>query len=69
MKDCKHEKAGVKRYVGSTDTYNFCPSCFHTWGGEETSAKKALIAAAAGAPVSEADEVDGSIPARAVVVT
>lgn len=44
---CTHPKAQVKRYVGSTDTYNYCPDCMHTWGGEETPAKKALLRAAA----------------------
>ncbi len=45
--DCSHPHAVVKRYVGSSDTYSYCPDCFSTWGGEETPEKKALIAAAA----------------------
>lgn len=47
IKPCKHPKAQTKRYVGSTETYCYCPDCMETWGGEETPAKKALIAAAA----------------------
>jgi hypothetical protein len=44
---CKHPKAQTKKYVGSQETYCYCPDCMETWGGEETPAKKALIAAAA----------------------
>ena len=44
---CAHPKAITKTYVGSTDTYEFCPDCYETFGGEETPAKKALIRAAA----------------------
>lgn len=63
--DCKCPKCGTlnkpKRYVGSTDTYFFCVECSHTYGGEETPRKKALIAAAARANVTEDDEVYGYI--------
>jgi hypothetical protein len=47
--------------VGETDTYQYCPDCFTTFGGEETPAKKALIHAAACAPVTEQDEVEGRV--------
>lgn len=47
MDHCSHPNAQEKKYVGSTETYFSCPDCFETWGGEETPAKKALIAAAA----------------------
>jgi hypothetical protein len=56
---CNHEKAHTKRYVGSTDVYRFCPSCFSTFDGEESAVKKALINDACKANVTEADEVDG----------
>lgn len=59
---CTHPKAVVKTYVGTTETYHYCPSCFETWGGEETPAKKALIRAASEANVSELDEVEGLAP-------
>ena len=48
---CQHPKAVTKRYVGSTETYQYCPDCMTTFGGEETPAKKALIAAACHADV------------------
>lgn len=54
--DCK--RAYTKRYVGSTDTYQFCPDCFRLSGGEETPEKRALINDAAYAEVTEADEGD-----------
>lgn len=44
---CRHPKAQKKRYVGTTETYWYCPDCMTTWGGEEGPAKRALIAAAA----------------------
>lgn len=44
---CTHDKAVTKRYVGSTETYEFCPECFETFGGEETPRKKALLRDAA----------------------
>jgi hypothetical protein len=44
---CKHERVQHKTYVGSNDHYCFCPDCFETFGGEETSFKKKLIADAA----------------------
>lgn len=47
MNPCKHPNATIKKYVGSQDTYNYCPDCFATWGGEETQAKKDLIRDAA----------------------
>lgn len=47
MSVCTHPRAVTKTYVGSTDTYEYCPDCMETWGGEETPQKKALIAAAA----------------------
>lgn len=59
--ECAKTQAVVKTYVGSTDTYNYCPNCLHTWGGEETSAKKALIRAAARADVTEQDEAEGLV--------
>ena len=46
---CKHKNAVTKTYVGSTETYQFCPDCGETFGGEETPAKKQLIADAAAA--------------------
>jgi hypothetical protein len=54
-------RAVVKRYVGSTETYDYCPDCLETWGGEETPAKKALIQAACDANVTEQDEVEGRL--------
>jgi hypothetical protein len=53
---CAHQNAVIKRYVGSTETYHYCPDCLETWGGEETVAKKALLADAARADVTELDE-------------
>jgi len=44
---CLHPKAQTKKYVGSTETYHYCPDCMTTWGGEEGPRKVALIAAAA----------------------
>jgi len=44
-------------------TYKHCPTCFETWDGEETPAKKALIQAAARANVTEQDEVEGLVGA------
>lgn len=58
---CIHPKAETKRYVGSTETYQYCPDCMTTFGGEETPAKKALIAAAAAANITEQDEVEGYV--------
>jgi hypothetical protein len=58
---CGSLKATVKKYVGSTDTYNYCPACMHTWGGEETPAKKALLRDACRAEVTEQDEVEGTV--------
>lgn len=60
---CGSPKAVIKTYVGSTETYNYCPemTCLHTWGGEETPAKKALIAAACQADISEQNEVEGEV--------
>lgn len=63
---CQHPRAVVKRYVGEPEgapnsTYNYCPDCMETWGGEETPAKKALIRAAARADVTEQDEVEGRV--------
>lgn len=55
---CKHEKAFTKHYVGSDDTYEYCPQCKETWGGEETPQKKSLIEAVAEADISEADELE-----------
>ncbi len=63
---CAHPRAVVKKYVGSTDTYNYCPDCLETWGGEETPAKKALIRAAARADVTEQDEVEGRVLIRSL---
>jgi hypothetical protein len=51
---CKHENAVTKRYVGSEETYQYCPDCWETFGGQETPAKKQLIADAA-----EAQELYG----------
>lgn len=45
--DCRHPRAETRKYVGSEKTYKFCPGCWETFGGEETPAKKALVAAAA----------------------
>jgi hypothetical protein len=53
---CAHPRAVTKRYLGSPETYEYCPDCLHTWGGEETPAKKALIDAACRAGVGELDE-------------
>jgi len=44
---CIHENAVVKKYVGWTDTYIYCPDCLETWGGEETPRNKAVVTAAA----------------------
>lgn len=48
--------ANTKNYIGSTETYNYCGKCFHTFGGEETKAKKDLIHLCA--QISEEDELD-----------
>jgi hypothetical protein len=56
---CAHAAAVTKKYVGSSETYRYCPACMTTFGGEETPAKKKLIADAAAAGVTEQDEVDG----------
>jgi hypothetical protein len=53
---CEHPKAVTKRYVGSTKSYQYCPDCLSTWGGEETAAKKTLLNDAARADVTELDE-------------
>lgn len=58
---CAHERAVTKRYVGSKQTYQYCPDCMETFGGEETPEKKRLIAAAARANVTEQDEVEGRV--------
>ena len=47
MSKCQHTNAVTKTYVGSTDTYQYCLDCWETFDGEETPAKKALIAVAA----------------------
>jgi hypothetical protein len=47
MDKCPHAHAKEKRYVGSTETYWYCPTCMTTWGGEEGPRKRALIAGAA----------------------
>jgi len=47
MDKCQHPKAQEKKYVGSQETYHYCPDCMETWGGEEGPRKRALIAAAA----------------------
>jgi len=47
MADCQHPKAQTKRYVGTQETYHYCPTCLSTWGGEEGPRKRSLIAAAA----------------------
>ena len=44
---CQHPKVQTKRYVGTLETYHYCPGCMTTWGGEEGPRKVALIAAAA----------------------
>lgn len=67
MQDVKcpkcNEPARKKSYVGGQGTYYMCSSmqCMHTFGGEESDAKKALIAAAAKAGVTETDEVEGRV--------
>lgn len=58
---CTHKNAVVKRYVGSTETYNYCPDCWETFGGEETKAKKALLAAAVASDPGEQGEVEGKV--------
>lgn len=58
---CTHLRAVTKRYIGSEQTYRYCPDCLQTWGGEETAAKRALIRAAAEADVTEQDEVEGRV--------
>jgi hypothetical protein len=56
---CTHPHPVMKRYVGEPfATYVYCPDCMRAWGGEETPAKRALIRAAAGAGVTEQDEVE-----------
>lgn len=47
MSPCSHPHAITKKYVGTSDEYQYCPDCWETFGGEETPAKKALIRAAA----------------------
>lgn len=74
MSDCMHPNAQTRVYVGEVEdlnyrgqpisigrakTYEYCPDCFATWGGEEGAAKQALMSAAAAANVSEEDEVNG----------
>jgi hypothetical protein len=44
---CSHPAPVTKTYIGSTTTYQYCPDCLGTFGGEETPAKKALIRIAA----------------------
>lgn len=44
---CSHPNAVAKKYVGTNESYMFCPDCLETFGGEETPAKRALIEAAA----------------------
>jgi hypothetical protein len=44
---CKHERALTKRYLGSEETYQFCPDCWETFGGEEGPAKQRMLADAA----------------------
>jgi hypothetical protein len=56
--ECKHENARTKRYVGSDQTYQFCPDCWETFGGEESPAKKKLIAEAAKAQELFGSEVE-----------
>ncbi len=36
-----------KKYIGNQGTYRYCSGCKETFGGEETKAKKALVAGAA----------------------
>ena len=58
---CAHPNATTKRYVGSAETYQFCPACFETWGGEETAAKRELLASAAAAEEAlVADELEAT---------
>lgn len=56
-----HSHRVVKRYVGSTEIYYYCPDCLATYGGEETWSKKALISAACRADITEKDEVEGAV--------
>jgi hypothetical protein len=46
VKNCGHPNKQLKYYLGNTRRYFYCPDCFHTFGGEETAEKKALIRAA-----------------------
>jgi hypothetical protein len=39
---CDHRNAVTKQYVGGQGSYQFCPDCWETFGGEETPQKKAL---------------------------
>ena len=57
---CEHVKIR-KRYVGSAESYEYCPTCIEISGGEETVAKRAMVDAACAADVTERDEVDGVV--------
>lgn len=59
---CGEKTYKKKTYVGNQGTYYICSMrCLHTFGGEETDAKKALIEAAASADVTEMDEILGKV--------
>ena len=57
---CTHPKIR-KHYVGSTEPYEYCPTCIETSGGEETAKKKRMVDAACAAGVTERDVVDGVV--------
>jgi hypothetical protein len=57
---CEHAKIR-KRYVGSTESYEYCPTCTEVSGGEESAKKRVLVDAACAADVTERDEVDGVV--------
>jgi hypothetical protein len=60
---CDHGNAVEKRYVGSTDSYRYCPDCWATWGGEETQTKRALLSDAARLEeLLSPEELDGLEP-------
>ena len=51
---CTHQNTITKKYLGSSDTYEFCLDCLEAFGGEETPTKKALIRCSA-----QADDLFG----------
>lgn len=54
-------QAHRKSYLGNQGHYFYCPKCKTTFGGEETPAKKALLAAAITQDPGEQGEVEGLV--------